>query len=109
MLDPRVFFEEHAPAKLAGRIVAALPSDVVMIFHIQGPGGGTWQVLRGEEDVQIGPASDGPKDCQVWCSADDFMGIVSGTLSGRNAFLSGRLRVVGDVGLALRLQGILVA
>ena len=107
MSDPRTFFEDHAPAVLRGRIKLALPDDVVVLFHIQGDGGGTWQVDSRVDPVEIGPVTEGPKDCQIWCSAVDFMGILKGTLDARRAFLGGKLRVVGDVGLAVRLQGVL--
>lgn len=105
--DPRTFFEDHAPAVLRGRIQAALPRDVVVLFHIKGTGGGTWQVDSHHNPVEIGPVTAGPKDCQIWCDAEDFMGILRGSVDARKAFLKGQLRVVGDVGLAVRLQGIL--
>ncbi len=107
MLDPRSFFEDHAPRHLGVNILGALPEDVVVVFHISGAGGGAWQVDTRPGRASIGPVVDCPRDCEVWCSSDDFMGILLGTLNGRRAFLAGRLRVQGDVGLALRLQGLL--
>lgn len=103
--DPRSFFEEQFPTRFGTSKGDVLPEGVVVIFHIQGAGGGSWQVDTKDGEVRIGPQSDGLRDCEVWCSADDFMGILRGTLNARRAFLTGRLRVRGDVGLALRLQG----
>ena len=107
MPDPRSFFEDHAPRHLGGNILGALPEGVVVVFHISGPKGGAWQVDTRPGQASIGPVTDCPRDCQVWCSEEDFMGILTGSLNGRRAFLAGRLRVQGDVGLALRLQGLL--
>lgn len=112
MQDPRTFFEQHARAQLGAQIEGALPNGVVVIFHIQGEGGGSWQVDTSGGELKIEPAlpaGQGFRDCEVWCSAEDFMGILKGTVNARRAFLTGRLRVRGDVGLALRLQGALVA
>ena len=109
MANPRAFFEDHAPRELRGRLRGALPEDVTVTFHIRGPGGGAWQVTRRRQDVVIGPISDGPKDCQIHCSADLFMAILEGDVDPREAFFAGRLQLRGDVGLALRLRGILAA
>ncbi len=103
--DPRSFFEEQFPTRLGGSTGDVLPEGVAVIFHIQGAGGGSWQVDTQGGSLRIGPMQAGLRDCEVWCSEDDFMGILRGTVNARRAFLTGRLRVRGDVGLALRLQG----
>ena len=58
-------------------------------------------------EASIGAVGDRPKDCELWCDVADFMSIIDGTLDAREAFMSGRLRIVGDVGLALRLQDVI--
>lgn len=105
MEDPRSFFEEYVPRSL-GRIQERLPDGVVVAFHISGPGGGAWQV---DPDLLSINAVDGrPKDCEVFCSAQDFMDILHGALSPQVAFEEGRLQVVGDVGLLLKLRRMFV-
>ena len=81
-----------------------LPEDVVVAFHIDGPEGGSWQVERDEDGSRVAPAKEGPKDCEIRCSTDTFMRIVRGSLGSNRAFLSGRLEISGDVGLALALE-----
>ncbi len=109
MQDPRSFFEEQLHTRLGDGVEGVLPDGVAVIFHIQGEGGGSWQVDTRDGGLSVGPAGEGLRDCEVWCSTDDFMGILKGSLNARRAFLTGRLRVRGDVGLALRLQGQLAA
>ena len=100
---PREFFEAYMPFSLrAGG--ATLPEDVVVAFHIDGPEGGSWQVERDESGSRVAPAGDGPMDCEIRCSTDTFMRIVHGSLGSNRAFLSGRLEISGDVGLALALE-----
>ena len=103
---PKDFFETFVPESLAA-VAGSLSGDVVVAFHIDGPGGGSWQLERHEDGSRVSPLADGPKDCEVWCSADTFMRLVRGSLGSNRAFLSGRLRIAGDVGLALALEDFL--
>jgi putative sterol carrier protein len=36
----------------------------------------------------------------------DFLDMINGKLNGQMAFMSGRLKIAGDMGLALKLQGL---
>ncbi|RME23918.1 MAG: hypothetical protein D6798_12480 [Deltaproteobacteria bacterium] len=104
---PRQFFEQIMGRHLLHRVADALPPDVTVAFAITGPGGGDWQVARIGRNASVGPITPGPKDCTVRCADVVFMGIINGVVDARDAFLDGRLRLSGDIGLALRLQGIL--
>ncbi len=111
MKTARQFFEDTAPDGLV-RASRGLPDDVVVVFHIEGPGGGCWQVEARDGRTELSTVEQerpGPKDCEVRCAEEDFMRMVEGDLSPKRAYLSGRLKVQGDIGLALRLQGILRA
>jgi hypothetical protein len=105
--DPQAFFESFLPQTLGGRFSDALPEDTVVAFHIAGDGGGAWQMMRDLDGSRILPVDAGAKDCEMWCTADIFMRIIRGSLGSNRAFLSGDLRIAGDVGLALRLEGLL--
>ena len=104
--DPRTFFEQRAPRAIE-RIKAGLPEEVVVVFHIDGPGGGSWQVSRRDDPI-IGPVLPGPKDCVVRCSSEDFMAILHNQLSPMEAFGDGRLVVSGDIGLVLKLRRVFI-
>lgn len=47
---------------------------------------------------------DGPADCTLIQSAEDFVLMNEGALSSEVAFLDGRLRVEGDMSIAMRLD-----
>lgn len=106
MNNPRTFFEEQVPQAM-NRIHRILPEDVVVAFHIKGPGGGHWQVTSRSDAVQ--PVDRAPKDCEIYCSAEDFMAILDGSLSPQIAFDDGRLRVNGDIGLLLKLRRMFIS
>ena len=102
--NPSIFFEEHLPGFLRTVGPPALPEEVAVAFHIRGSGGGAWQVTREEEPaIRVEPIGEGPVDCEVRMSSEDFMDIVEGRVSPREAFLAGKVEVHGDIGLVLAL------
>lgn len=48
-------------------------------------------------------ASDEETDCTLTASAETFRAILSGDLNPTSAFMTGKLRVTGDMGTAMRL------
>ncbi|NJD61919.1 MAG: SCP2 sterol-binding domain-containing protein [Deltaproteobacteria bacterium] len=47
--------------------------------------------------------------CTVTMAEGDFLDLVSGKLNGQMAFMTGKLKVAGDFGLALKLESLLKA
>ncbi|MBI3676811.1 MAG: SCP2 sterol-binding domain-containing protein [Proteobacteria bacterium] len=46
-------------------------------------------------------------DCTITVSLDTFQKMVKGELDGTSAFMQGKLRVAGDMGLAMKLGPVL--
>ena len=105
-MKPRDFFEHHMPG-LMRMAFNNLPDTVTFAFFLEDSG--SWQVERIGGSIWVGPIDQKPKDCELHCSSSVFFEIVSGVLNPRRAFLDGRLRLQGDLGLALRLQDVLIA
>ncbi|HVY35512.1 MAG TPA: SCP2 sterol-binding domain-containing protein [Caulobacteraceae bacterium] len=67
--------------------------------------------LRGDGVVFIEGAEvcneDRPADCTVSVSTDDLVALAQGRLDPMSALMRGRMRVTGDMSVALRLQPIL--
>lgn len=106
MTSPRVFFEDFLPETL-GALGVSLPSGTVVAFHVDGEEGGDWQIARTSAGTRVSSVDQRPKDCEMWCTAETFMRIVSGGLRSSRAFLSGELRIAGDVGLAMKCESLL--
>ncbi|HEU4958668.1 MAG TPA: SCP2 sterol-binding domain-containing protein [Sphingomicrobium sp.] len=51
--------------------------------------------------------NDGPADTTIKVSWDDWQAMASGALDGMTAFMTGKLKVEGDMGNAMQLQGVL--
>jgi putative sterol carrier protein len=96
----REFFETLEervdPAKAAGMSSSYL-------FDIDGAG--RWRV-----DVEGGSAhvTEGPDDaaCTISASEDTFQRIVDGELNPTTAYMTGKLKVAGDMAAALKLQNL---
>ncbi len=50
---------------------------------------------------------DQEADCTLSISMEDFMIMVAGELDGTTAFMMGKLKVSGDMAIAMKLQGLL--
>lgn len=52
-------------------------------------------------------SGDEPADCTMVASAETFQGILEGDVNPTSAFMSGRLKIDGDMGLAMKLGTLL--
>ena len=75
-------------------------------FNITGDGGGEWyaSIENGACTVSEGTV-DGPT-VTINASAGDWVDIVTGKLNSQMAFMQGKLRVQGDLGLTSKLQSL---
>jgi predicted lipid carrier protein YhbT len=71
-------------------------------FALEGDGGGTYLVDL-KQSLAV-TESDGPAACTIRMSATDFVDLFEGRANGQALFFGGRLKVEGDMGLALKLQ-----
>lgn len=49
---------------------------------------------------------DAPADATITVGFDDFLKLAQGALDPMNAFMTGKLKVAGDMGVAMKLQTI---
>jgi putative sterol carrier protein len=100
-------FEQHIPAKLQAKPDVVQKINAVYQFNISGPGGGNWTVDCTQEGGKVLAGSAPNAKCTVAATDLDFLNIVNGKLNAQMAFMSGKLKIQGDMGLAMKLQQIL--
>jgi putative sterol carrier protein len=102
-------FEKTIPDNINKDIEKAKSLNAVYQFDITGAEAGTWVVslTPTKQGVSSGPSPDAK--CTITVSDKDILDIVSGKLNPQMAFMSGKLKIKGDMGLALKLQNVLKA
>ena len=62
--------------------------------------------IDGTGDTNLVSADDKEADCTISVSQEDLQGMISGSVNPMTAFMSGKIKVKGDMGLAMKLQSL---
>jgi putative sterol carrier protein len=78
--------------------------ETVIQFNVAGEGGGNWtmEVKGGKCDVRTGTA-DAPK-ATVETDAETWVGINTGKVNPMQAFMTGKIKVKGNMGELMKLN-----
>lgn len=98
MASTREFFET-----LETRVDPAKASGVNSTYLFDVTGAGTWKVDVQDSGVQVTEGADGA-DVTITVSDGDFERLVDGELNPMTAYMTGKLKVNGDMGAAMKLQ-----
>jgi putative sterol carrier protein len=94
----REFFEQ-LPSRVDPGKTAGLNNSYV--FDIEGAG--TWTVKVADGGVTVDDGDTGG-DCTISASAETFEKVVKGEQNPTAAYMSGKLKIKGDMGAAMKLQ-----
>jgi putative sterol carrier protein len=97
----REFFKT-LPARAGSRGARALDAS----YRFEVDGAGSWRVESDGEKLVV-TESDLPADCVIRTDEQTFLRIVRGEQSPMGAYMTGKVKVQGDLGLALRLRDVL--
>lgn len=76
-------------------------SNGVYLFTIDGKNHWTVDLKNGGGSVKQG--EHGKVDCTVLMAEKDFVELMTGKLNGQSAFMSGKLKIKGNMNLAMKL------
>lgn len=85
---------------------AARGLNAVFQFDLSGDGGGKWQVAIDNDQCKVSEGAHPSPNITISMTAQDYLDMLAGKLNGQMAFMTGKLRIAGDMGLALRLQSL---
>jgi putative sterol carrier protein len=92
-------FFEQLPSRVDPGKTAGLNNSYV--FDIEGAG--TWTVKVADGGVTVDDGDTGG-DCTISASAETFEKVVKGEQNPTAAYMSGKLKIKGDMGAAMKLQ-----
>jgi putative sterol carrier protein len=95
----REFFEG-----LEGRIDPSKTAGMKNSYIFDIDGSGTWRVDVDDGTVSVTEGGDGDADATIAASEETFQKIASGDLNATTAYMTGKLKVRGDMGAAMKLQ-----
>lgn len=75
-------------------------------FDLSGDGGGQWYAAIANEQCEVKEGKAASPNITISMAAKDYLDMVNGKLNGQMAFMTGKLKIAGDMGLALRLQSL---
>jgi putative sterol carrier protein len=90
---------------MPGRFKAdkAAGTNATIQYDISGEGGGTWNAVIKDGTCNVGKGAAESPNLTLQISAQDWLDMLSGKQSGQMLFMSGKLKVKGDMGLAMKL------
>ena len=94
----REFFES-----LPGRVDPSKTAGMNNTYLFDVEGAGSWLVALDDGQVSV-TEGDGDADCTITASEENFEKMVSGDLNPTTAYMTGKLKIKGDMGAAMKLQ-----
>ena len=99
---PKEFFEKVLPKRF--KPDKALGIDVTVQVNITGSNGGDWVVTIKNQKLEVKEGTHPAPTLELNMAETDYMDLINGKMSGEKAFITGKLRFKGNIGLALRLK-----
>lgn len=102
------FFEKFE-VKAAANTDAATQPNAIYQFNVTGDGGGEWNLdlTKGKTSDFVGTGTHDSPGATITVSAEDWLGMLNGSLNPMQAFMSGKIKIDGDMTLAMSLQQVM--
>ncbi len=100
------------PAEFFGEMQANLDPekikgiDATYQWDITGDNGGKWWAKFSDGSAEVSEGEAENPNITITVASGDWMDIASGKLNGQMAFLTGKLKIQGDMTLAMKLQNL---
>jgi len=82
---------------------AAAGLNAMFQYRIEGEGGGQWYCTIADGACTMTEGTHDSPGVILTMAAPDFLDLVNGKLNGQMAFMAGKLKISGDMGLAMKL------
>ncbi len=83
---------------------AAKGMTSVIQFNLGGDGGGSYYIEIKDGACKVSEGSHASPNMTMTMAASDYVDMITGKLNGQMAFMSGKLKIAGDMSLAMKMQ-----
>ena len=73
-------------------------------WDVTGDGGGQWNAVIADGAITVSEGTADTANITITVSAGDWLDMLNGKLDGQMAFMSGKLKIKGDMSLAMKLK-----
>jgi putative sterol carrier protein len=100
------------PQEIFDQMAANLNSDAAkgmnstIQFNLSGDNGGQWYVTIKDGKAEVTKGTASAPNMTLSMTAQDYVDMIMGKLNGQMAFMSGKLKISGDMGLAMKMQSL---
>ena len=95
---------DEMPSRLDAEAARGL--DCVIQYDLEGEAGGAHYSTIKDGACTVSEGRHDSPTMTVKMDAADFVALTSGELDGMSAFMSGKLKISGDMGIAMKLQSL---
>ena len=85
---------------------AAKGMNSVIQFNLSGDNGGQWYTTIKDGKAEVAQGTAPAPNMTLSMSSSDYVDMIMGKLNGQMAFMSGKLKISGDMGLAMKMQNL---
>jgi len=93
--------------KLKANPDAGSSINAVVQFVVNGESGGTWCIDLTKQPGEISEGASDNAACTLTLDAEDFVAMMNKEANPMTLFMSGKLKVGGDMSISMKLQSIL--
>ncbi len=78
--------------------------NTVIQYDVTGEGGGQWNVVIAEGACEVSAGTHDAPKLTLTVDAQDWIDMVMGKLDGQQAFMAGKLKLKGDMAMAMKMN-----
>ena len=100
-------FETRIPNGIKEDPSKAKSINAIYQFNVSGDEGGNWFVDLKSDPAEVKEGTNDAAQCTITVGDSDLVDIVTGKLNPQMAFMSGKIKIAGDMSLAMKLGSVL--
>lgn len=93
---------DHMPENFNSEKAAGM--NCTYQWDVTGDGGGKWNAVIKDGNLTVNEGEADSPNITITVAATDWLDILNGKLDGQMAFMSGKLKIKGDMSLAMKLK-----